>query len=271
MRMYPSHNLFTQYLTSQKAVPYSIDLPDRAKRFTLERMNIAINFCEKWDHAMDIGGGNGHYLAALTSRFKTNTLVEVDEFPEHGGLATAYPNLHIERTYVEQYQSETKADFIMLIDLFEHIPDIGPFVRQVSLLQSIGGVLYILTPNPAYCGPAPESGIYHTRQPHGHIKHYPQSEIISHLAAVGYELQMSWYEEGLVRQKCKRIIFGLIRRNKIWQNYFWYSLIKTPFIIIGTLVGKVLGVVAYHSERAHAQDPFTTMTQDLVFKKVRDV
>jgi len=265
--MYPPHDLYYHYRANMVQPPFSIGIFDQTKRFTLDRLNLAINLCERWQHAMDIGGGNGHYLSALSKKFSHSTLVEVSHFPEHDTYTSCYPTTTIVRSLIENYQGDGSADFILLADLFEHIPDIKPFVSKLNTLQPVGGVVYIMTPNPLYCGPAPESGIYHTHHPYGHQKHYTQQEIVSLMSEAGYELETSWFEESPRRQWYKRIMSGLERREQRWRHRLWYAPLRPLFVGIGNLISSFSGIFAYRSEYANQQNPFVTLTQDLVFKK----
>lgn len=232
-------------------------------------MNYAINLCEQWGHAMDIGGDSGHYAAGLATKFKAVTLVEVSELPEHRTLATHVTNITIFRSLIEKYTSEKKADFILLADVFEHIPDIKTFIDQLATLQPIGGVVYIMTPNPLYCGPAPESGTYHTRHPYGHIKHYTVSEINELMGAAGYRLEFLRYEEAPLRQVLKRIVFGLARRDTTWNNYFAYRMVRPLLAPVLHTFLWCISVLADRSEKKHQNNPLNTITHSLAFKKTR--
>lgn len=269
MKQYPDLDLFEAYQKSQKAAPFHQDFPDRTKRHTLGLMNMAINLCEDWGHAVDIGGGNGHYLAGLARKFKRATLVEVSTFPEHTTLGKEVPNLTVRQVPIESYHSSDKADFILLADVFEHIPDIRAFVGILSALQNTGGVVYIMTPNPLYCGPAPESGTYHTRHAYGHIKHYTVAEINDLMASGGYRLELLRYEEAPFRQLIKRLILGVIRRDTAFASFIPYRYLR--YLTIWPLLSLVTTLAAklvYRSEQHHQHNPDVTMTHSLVFKKV---
>lgn len=267
MLQYPVFDLFTKYMASQKAAPFNQKIPDICKKYPLELMNHAINLCEQWEHAMDIGGGNGHYLAGLAKKFKKATLVEVSSFPEHKTLEKEIPNITIFQSFIEKYSSTTKADFILLADIFEHIPDIKAFTLQLAALQEQGGVVYIMTPNAIYCGPAPESGTYHTRHLYGHIKHYTTKEICLLMNAAGYRHEALWFEEAPFRQKARWFLSGLTRRDDAWQRFFIYRIIR-PLVLIPLLsLRSILGEITYRSERKHRDNQLVTRTQNLVFKK----
>lgn len=267
--MYPKHDVYTIYKKYLDLSIFSSSLPDVTKKITLEHLNFAINVVDEWNHCMDIGGGTGHYLAPLATKFKQATLVEVADEKEHAGLIQKLPNIKIFHQYIEKYQSPEKVDFILLADLFEHIPDITRFVRQLADIQTDTGVVYIMTPNALYCGPAPESALHHTRHPHGHIKQYTSQEIITLMGSVGYELILRLYEEAPLRQFTKRIVYALSRRDKQWQSLFLYSFIRPLYLCIALPLFKLLEIITYQSEKKHRHNELTTKTQDLLFKKSR--
>ena len=55
-------------------------------------------------------------------------------------------------------------DFVLLMDVFEHISNIESFVGKLATIQKNGGVLYIITPNPIFCGPAEKSELFYTKK-----------------------------------------------------------------------------------------------------------
>jgi SAM-dependent methyltransferase len=269
--MYPALDLYRHYKSGFISAEHSPALPDVTKKATLENINFAINLCEKWESVMDIGGGNGHYLAALAAKFKRGVLVEIETFAEHAELVQKRPNIYVAHSPIERYEPGGQtADFILLADLFEHIADIDEFVKKLSSLQTAGGLIYIMTPNPLTCGPAPESGIYHTRHPHGHIKHYTAREIEQKMAKVGYGLELAMYEEGRLRQAAKRIVSGISRRDRRWRNNLAYSLARPLFIPLIRLAFFFTEIAVYHAETRARSNRFATLTQNLVFKKRDD-
>lgn len=267
MRMYPEHDLYRHYKKHAVHSQFSSALPDVTKRVTLENMNYAINVADKWDTCLDIGGGSGHYLAGLAQKFKKAILVEVQNLPEHEILKKNLPNVEIFHSYIEKCNISEKVDFILLADLYEHIPNIQDFVTKLSFLQTTGGVVYIMTPNPVYCGPAPESGIYHTQHTNGHIKQYTQHEIMDLMSKNGYSLVLRLYEEAPFRQKAKKFIFALSRRDKNWNNHFWYVFIRPIFLLFTMPCVWLLDKLTHRSEIKHQHNELVTLTQDLVFKK----
>lgn len=266
--MYPKINLYRQYIKNLIDAKFSSDIPNVTTRITLEHMHYAMNLSESWDHCMDIGGGSGHYLTAFSGFFKRATLVEVDYHVEHELVKQRHPNIEIVESFIEKYEPKEKIDFILLADLYEHIPDIKKFVGKIASMQEHGGVVYIMTPNPIKCGPAPESGIYHTLHPNGHIKHYPTQEINNLMREHGYELIFKLFEEGPFRKKIKYIIYGLARRDKNFSKNFLYRIIRPLILLVVWPLLFIFEKVAYHVERKHRFDQYTTTTQNLAYKKI---
>jgi SAM-dependent methyltransferase len=267
--MYPERSLYRHY--KERLIDHSASpaFPDFTKRVTLENMNHAMNLCESWDFFLDIGGGSGHYAAGLSAMFKKGEVIEVEDPPEHKELVGKYPNLGVTRDLIESYKGNQKADFILLADVFEHIRDIRPFVAQISALQDKDAVVYIMTPNPVFCGPVTESGLHHSRKQHGHIKHYTTGEICSIMAENGYELQFLIREEAPLRQTVKRWRSAASRRDVAWRGNVAYRFIRVPLITILTPIMFLAEKIVYSSEVRARDDQFRTMTQNLAFKKTK--
>jgi 2-polyprenyl-3-methyl-5-hydroxy-6-metoxy-1,4-benzoquinol methylase len=268
MKMYPDLDLYRHYKDRSFNAKYSSNLLDITKRITLENMNYAVNFADAWEYFLDIGGGIGHYSTALSAIFKKGAVVDVLRYKEHDELVRRYPNIEVVNKPIEEFEGNTKADFILLADIFEHIVDIRAFVQKLSDLQKKGGVVYIMTPNPARCGPAPESGIYHTRHEFGHQKHYTKEEIERVMTDFGYTLVGIFYEEGHFRQTAKRLINGMARRDLEWKENILYKAVKSVVLTLMTMASYFLGYTSYISERLMPQREFNALTQDLIFKKI---
>lgn len=266
--MYPEIDLYKHYLENLITREYSEELPDVTKKSTLEKINYAINLAPQWNVCMDIGGSSGNYLAALAKKFKKTILVEMEHLPEQDLHKKKHNNFVVEITRIEEYQTNEKADFILLADVFEHIPDIKNFAHKLSTLQNIDGIVYIMTPNPVFCGPASESGLYVKRHPAGHIKQYTKTEIISLMKESGYTLELLSFEETSRRQKIKRIIFAISRRDKKYSKYFIYRIVRPLILITFKLFFKFLEFFTYKKEIENIHNEYTTLTQNLTFRKI---
>ena len=269
-KSYPPLNLYQEYKAKLIDDQFSASIPNITTKITLEFMNYALNLCEAWDTCIDIGGGNGHYLAPISTKFKRNILVEIGKFSEHAALVEQNKNIEIQHVFIEDYHDETKADFILLADIFEHIKDIGAFASHIAALQNKGGIVYIMTPNPVTCGPAVESGLYYTLHTNGHIRQYPSSEIKDIMEKHGYRLMFQIYEEGPLRKKVKPFIYALARRDKKYQNHIWYWPLRPLMILLIWPIIKVLETLVYWHEKKNIHNQFGTITQDLAFKKIHD-
>ena len=266
-RAYPKLDLYSDYIERLVDDRYSPNIPNVTTKITLEVMSYALNICDNWDTCMDIGGGSGHDITALATRFQKAILVEVADMPEHKIITDRYKNIEVVNSFIENYQTTTKVDFILLADIYEHIKDIDSFVAKVSNLQAKGGVVYIMTPNPVSCGPANESGLFHTIHPNGHIRHYPSGEMIALMKKHGYELMFKVYEERAFRKFAKAIIYGLARRDTAYRSNFLYQIIR-PLVLLGNIpLSMLLKKLTYNSEIKNIHNEFGAITQDLAFKK----
>lgn len=263
--MFTKPTLYKHYITERRKKSL---LPDITSKVTLERINQAINLCDYWDNFMDIGAGNGHYALALSHIFKSGTMVEVEKSEEHPRILREYKNIKIFNDVIENYKNTTtKFDFIFLADIFEHIPDIYAFIDQLSNIQKIGSVVYIMTPNPIFCGPASESEIYFKNYSYGHIKHYTKNEIVNIMKEKGYELIFHAYEETIFRQKAKIIylVDDIYKRGSMWKKIILFNPIS---LLVLKFLYVILEKITYMIEIKNSNNPSFTMTQDFAFKKI---
>jgi SAM-dependent methyltransferase len=266
--MFPEKNLYKLYKGYIHEREYSSRIPDITKKRTLEMMNTAVNCAEKWDTALDIGGGSGHYSIPLIHKFRKAVLVELEKHEEQDYLQNKYSNFHFFQAKIEDIKIEDKFDFILLADVFEHIPDVKALAMKLSDLQDKGGVVYILMPNPLFVGPAIESEIYYKRTPYGHQRHYFPDETEKIMSEAGYKLVHFSYEEGEFRQKIKRIIRGFSRRDKKFSKVRLYDKVIGPilhFLYSPLLIWVELAV--YKDEWRKKENCEATRNIGYIFKK----
>lgn len=267
--MFQPLDLYTKYLQRTRDDLYSRALPDITRQTTLTRINYAINLCEYWNSCLDIGCGNGHYLSALSPKFKKCTGIEIDAHDEQKALMAEYSNIEILNKAIEEHQTNERYDFILLVDIIEHIPNVQAFADKVGSFQNTGGIVYIVTPNPIFCGPASESEIFHTVSGyHGHIKHYTLKEIKEIMSKAGYEMEFNLYEETQTRQRIKRICKGFSRRDRIWSKFKLYRLIQPIVLFILKPMYSLMQIYCAHIEEKYAHNPYRTMAQTMAFKKI---
>lgn len=143
-------NLDEVYKSSQY-LSYSIEDSDenfnyRMKRFGKERVNILEKYCGDLTHKkiLDVGCGNGYFLAAAMAKCKHCFGSEFSEkLREFSRKKTGLP---IFGEKLEQLP-EKHYDIITIFDVIEHIPDPMPFMNSVDALLNKGGAILIFTPN----------------------------------------------------------------------------------------------------------------------------
>jgi 2-polyprenyl-3-methyl-5-hydroxy-6-metoxy-1,4-benzoquinol methylase len=266
--MYQPNDLYQKYKERVLDGDFSAALPDVTNKTTLNHINYAINLCEHWDSVLDIGCGNGHYLAAVAAKFKKSVGVEIDVFPTQDILSQKYNNIKFFNGTIEMYQGHEYFDFVLLMDIFEHIPDVVAFMNKIGTLQKKGGIIYIVTPNPIFCGPASESELYYTKDGyHGHIKHYTKNEILDICKTAGYEPEFYVYEETKKRQTLRRIVKGLSRRDRRYSNMFVYRIVRPLVRFILGIVFMIIEKVCEKEEKRSEQLIFETRSLGIALKK----
>lgn len=249
--MYVKNDLYKKYLEGIYETIYSSDFPDVTKKITLEKINIAINACDKWDLFIDIGSSNGHYAQPLLKKFRKGICVEINKYEELEKLKKENKNLEIIYNDFTKTDIKDKADFIMLIDVFEHIKNVDELLSCMSKIQDIGGVILILVPNTFYCGPAHESEIFYKKCPpgFGHIKHYTNIEIINFFKKYNYIAIANGYIEVEITQTIRRIVRGLSRRDLKYKNNIIYKFLRPMLLIISKPILKSFEMISYHYEK----------------------
>ena len=269
-KMYQSNDLYKKYQERILDDEFSSKVPDVTKKATLNHINYAINLCDNWDAAMDVGSGNGHYLAALASKFRHAVGVEVDVHAGQKELSAKYPNIEFFNGYIEKYSTKHKFCFVLLMDIFEHIPDIDPFMQQIAKMQDIGGIVYIVTPNPVFCGPAKESDMYYKKSDyHGHIKHYTPNEVIDICKRVGYEPEFHVYEETEARARWYIFGRGISRRDQRFSKLAIYRVVRPIVLVITRWTFAVIERLCFSVEKKAENDIFSTRSSAIAFKKAR--
>ncbi|MBU3668624.1 MAG: class I SAM-dependent methyltransferase [Candidatus Taylorbacteria bacterium] len=267
--MYTKNNIFGTYLKNLHEKDFSSDIPDITKKRTLELINVAINCCEDWNTAVDVGGGNGHYSLSLTDKFKNIFLIEPTLHEEHERIQKKHQNYTVIHKLVEETELDSKVDFIMLCDLFEHILHIEEFAQKISDLQDKGGVVYILTPNPLFCGPAIQSEIHNSKIGiYGHERHYFPHEILNIMNPLGYTLIYKAYEELPLRDTVRRVLRGISRRHKKYSMHYLYRKFVGPiFALIFRILSPVIQGLVYQSEYRNRDNQEHAKSVVYIFKK----
>lgn len=261
MRFYPTNNLYSYYKKYSQDTWLSPRVHDHTNKHTLELMNRAINCCEHWATFLDVGAGSGRYSVALSYKFTKGYAVEVDTNKDLMEVRKKYKNISVIQKYIQDVHLKEKIDFILLADVFEHIPlsDISKFLKSLSSMQRKGGVIYLMTPNAVVCGPAEMSGIHHTRHPFGHHKHYTSRELDVIFTEFGYSRVFLRYEEASLR---------LIAKMPMLFVSTWDKRFHIPFIQLVDILFSCIGFFVTQHERAFENDELATRTICAAYKKI---
>jgi ubiquinone/menaquinone biosynthesis C-methylase UbiE len=269
---YPQRTLVSEYRKKSIEAWLSPRLPDYTNSYTLFMMNIAINCCEQWGIFMDVGAGSGHFSIPLLGKFSKGYLVEID--PQASLALSAikkkYKNAVLfKKDILTTKIPEKNIDYILLADVFEHITlsKIKKFIKILSEVQQNSGVVHVLTPNPLYCGPAQESGLYYKKFPFGHHKHYTQQEVVKLFAQAGYEPLYLGYQEAPLRRWLKVPLIIISHLDAQFLSFLPYRFITAPVFLLLRIVFYSLSRIAILGEHLLNQNPFFCMTSEYIFKK----
>ncbi len=134
-------------------------------------------------------------------------------------------------------------DFVLLAEVFEHIPseEVPFFIDTLSRIISQDGGLFLTTPNFVIQGPAKYSPRWYKIQPYGHHKHYAAQELIDLFAEHGFKAEWYLFESGTLKRKVYNKLFYRISRfdqkflnsKKLpLQVRVIYKYFSFPFIIL---------------------------------------
>ncbi len=197
--------LYKKYLRLWKegiaCAGFSPRLPDYAIRYWLDQMEKALP-AQSARSFLDIGAGDGRLSLLLLQAYSpAGMAIEVqvnkeawrpitDRFGrfelKDGLLQDIFPEL----------AGQKKFDFILLAEVFEHIPppDVPLFLQQLQGVLADDGRIFLTTPNRVVQGPAEQSAVWHEREPYGHHKHYTLQELETLLNGVGLEIERVAFE-----------------------------------------------------------------------------
>ncbi len=177
---------------------FSPRLPDVGIRYWLEQMERAID-TSKPKTFLDIGAGDGRLsLLMLRSGYLNGAAIEVQgNAKSWQAITDTYGSFHfydgLLQEHVAAMTRNQKFDFVLLSEVFEHIPlpDVSAFLQALHAVLSDDGCVFLTTPNFDVQGPAEQSAVWHEREPYGHYKHYRYQELEALLKAHGFS--MVWH------------------------------------------------------------------------------
>jgi len=274
-------NLYKNYLKIYKAGKinhgFSPRLPDYATKYWFLRLEEATNSGNQKSF-LDIGAGDGRLsLLLLKHGFMQGAAVEVAvNHQTWKPICDKYKNFQLLEGLFQDKMKELidqnkTFDFIVLAEVFEHIPlsDVDPFLEQLSQLMSPEGRVFLTTPNFAVQGPAEKSHMWHERQQWGHHKHYQLSEVKDLFKKFGFEVENSWFECHNLKTKlynkwfypASRLDWKLMHSKKLpkaLRSLYRYG--SVPFIGASKLLFQGLSNLVYTIEKNKStQDNAATM------------
>lgn len=268
--MYPKNDLYEIYEAKVSDDGLSRRLPDISRRYTLDLMNRAINCCDHWGVFLDVGANRGHYSVPLLHKFEKGIAVEAEANDSLAAVGQKYGNLAVKIGLVQNVKFGDKIDFILLSDVFEHIPvgELNGFIKALADAQNTGGVIYLGTPNPIFCGPAEKSDIYFEKSRFGHCKHYTKEEVLELFHGFGYRPVLFGYEENRLRGRFKRLLYGFSRRDRrLADRSVVYAVVSAPLVGLLRLAFRAFGEAVRRDESKRSQTAADAMTQVFVLKK----
>jgi len=96
---------------------------------------------------LDVGGGSGwllNFVRSLSGRVKETYVVDIDKNAESLAIQNGHKYF---RGRIEDFETTEKFDFVLLLNLIEHVSDPLAVMKKISDILTPDGVLLIKTPN----------------------------------------------------------------------------------------------------------------------------
>jgi 2-polyprenyl-3-methyl-5-hydroxy-6-metoxy-1,4-benzoquinol methylase len=215
--------LYRKYITSFKRgdfeTGFSGRIPDYGIKFWLNNLEKALGDSRKQTF-LDIGAGQGRLSVLLAkSGFMHGFALEVDvDKTKWQKILQKNENLELLEGFLQEnihkIPQDNPVDFVMLAEVFEHIPpkDVEPFIDALSQILCVGGKIFLTTPNFVVQGPAEKSKCWHQIQPYGHQKHYSLKELINIFEQKNFKVEWYNFESGKLKRRIYNRLFYPICR-----------------------------------------------------------
>lgn len=204
---------------------FSKRIPDYAQDYKFKLLEKSINESGK-NKFLDIGAGSGRLSILLSNTyFKSGYSLEVDTDKFlWNKILKENPNLELKDGFLQDLIPEfikhnQKFDFILMSEVFEHIPlsDVDLFLESLSKTCSEKTKIFLTTPNRLVQGRAEESSRWYKIQPYGHHKHYTYDELNKIFSKYNFKIDWFAYESGNIKRKFYNKLFYPIAR---WDAKF---------------------------------------------------
>lgn len=218
--------LYRKYISSfnrgEFETGFSARIPDYGIKFWLSNLEEAMSACSK-NAFLDIGAGQGRLSALLAkSGFRRGFALEVDvDQTKWQKVLQKHTSLELIEGFLQEnihkISPDKSIDFVMLAEVFEHIPpkDVDPFIDALSQIIAVGGKIFLTTPNFVVQGPAEKSKCWHQIQPYGHHKHYSLKELIDIFEQKNFKVEWYNFESGWLKRRIyNRLFYPLCRLDQ---------------------------------------------------------
>lgn len=138
-----------------------------------------------WRSAVEVGCGSGGIVADLARRYPDRSVAGFDVSGDAGTFWTRHtePNLRLERA--DFLARDDRYDVLMLIDVFEHVPDYMGFLKSLSG-RADHFVFHI--PLELHVSGLLRNGHVKARASVGHLHYYSKATALATLADTGYRV-----------------------------------------------------------------------------------
>jgi 2-polyprenyl-3-methyl-5-hydroxy-6-metoxy-1,4-benzoquinol methylase len=167
-------------------------------RNNLRHYNIIVKLTElgirKAKNILEIGCGNGGVTRLIAKKTKANIVgIDISETTIAAAKDNlkAFPNIRLEAVDLFDFHTAAKFDFILLLDVLEHIPfeQHDGIIGKIGELLEEGGHVFIHIPEPSYNAWASE--------------HHPETMQVIDLAVHSGDLIAACYKHGLYLTELK--------------------------------------------------------------------
>lgn len=215
---------------------FSSRLPDYATRFWFENLECALPLSGQRVF-LDLGAGDGRLSCLMLRSYSTQGLaveVQVDKCLWKP-IITNYGRFELHEGLIQEELAQLSGkrifDFILLIEVFEHIPpsDIPCLMRGLSNVLAHDGCIFLTTPNYIVQGPAEQSHMWHEKQPYGHYKHYSYDELAT--LCTQYSFYVKWHNYE-----------GHSIKKKLYNKYFYPMARLDARFLTSTKIPKIIKI-----------------------------
>jgi len=110
--------------------------------------NILKKIKKKNIYCLDVGGGSGwisKHLLLCDSRIKKITIVDIAN--NKNDVFKNNPKINFVKSRIENFKTKNKFDFILLLNLIEHVAEPDKILKKIKNLLNKNGICLVKTPN----------------------------------------------------------------------------------------------------------------------------